>query len=163
MRQIFKPRYNSSTAIFWLLFTGMAVTIGLGPPGSMQVRADPAFLAAGTTPNLLIIIDNSESMLDLAYMPDNGACHDKIEKDDREIRHEPKTPPTTGQPRTPDILHPMTGTPTIPPRPFSRSLPNRPSAPVPTVLHIPTPHMASKISVSSCTTAPLKSRPGGIC
>jgi len=84
MRQIFKPRYRFSTVIFWLLFTGLAVIMGLAPPASMQVRADPAFLAAGTTPNLLIIIDNSESMLDLAYMPDNGACHDKIEKDEIE-------------------------------------------------------------------------------
>jgi type IV pilus assembly protein PilY1 len=85
MRRIFKPRYSSSTVIFWLLFTGLAVIMDLAPPGSIQVWADPAFLAAGTTPNLLIIIDNSESMLDLAYMPDNGACHDKVENDDREI------------------------------------------------------------------------------
>ena len=84
MRRIFKPRHRSSFVIFWLLFTGLAVIMGLALPGSMRVCADPAFLANGTTPNLLIIIDNSESMLDLAYMPDNGACHDKIEKDEIE-------------------------------------------------------------------------------
>jgi len=44
----------------------------------ITVFADPAFLASGTSPNVLILMDNSESMLDLAYMPDTDACHDTI-------------------------------------------------------------------------------------
>ena len=44
----------------------------------INVCAAPAFLAPGTSPNVLIIMDNSESMLDLAYMPDTDTCHDTI-------------------------------------------------------------------------------------
>ena len=65
--------------IFGLLFRGLAVIMSLTPPSLLHAAGDPAFLAAGATPNLLIMIDNSESMLDLAYMPDTGACHDIID------------------------------------------------------------------------------------
>jgi len=50
----------------------------------ITVLGGPAFLAPGTSPNVLIIMDNSESMLDLAYMPDTDACHDTVPTDSPE-------------------------------------------------------------------------------
>ncbi|HSN23311.1 MAG TPA: hypothetical protein VLS45_03950, partial [Methylomicrobium sp.] len=36
----------------------------------------PAFLASGVAPNLLLMIDNSASMYDLAYIGNQGTCYD---------------------------------------------------------------------------------------
>jgi type IV pilus assembly protein PilY1 len=42
------------------------------------VPGAPAFLAPGASPNVLMVLDNSESMLELAYMPDTDVCHDTL-------------------------------------------------------------------------------------
>ena len=49
----------------------------------VKVCADPAFLAPGVNPNVMIVMDNSESMLDLAYTPDTGDCHDSMGSETR--------------------------------------------------------------------------------
>ena len=79
MRKFFNLSYLASSPVFRMLFTVIAAFTVSFLTGPRDVWADPAFLAPGTTPNLLIIMDNSKSMLDLAYLPDNGACHDSID------------------------------------------------------------------------------------
>ena len=76
VRQVFQMKYMATPLVFRLIFTVLFACMGPLLPGPMDACADPAFLAPGPPPNLLIIVDNSESMLDLAYMPDTGACHD---------------------------------------------------------------------------------------
>lgn len=71
------------TAIrFYRLCLGLFIAAaGLLPFTLPEACAQPAFITAGTVPNLLIIVDNSASMLELAYLPDSGSCHDDPESD----------------------------------------------------------------------------------
>ncbi|MBW1890524.1 MAG: hypothetical protein JRI93_08375 [Deltaproteobacteria bacterium] len=84
MRHIPKMSCVPSTLITWLLLAYIFAITGLSSVGPIKSYADPAFISTGITPNLLIVIDNSESMLDLAYTPDNGGCHDDPEADPAE-------------------------------------------------------------------------------
>ena len=84
MHTILNINHNTSHAALPLFLTAAAVLSILFFTGPVDVCADPALLAPGIVPNLLIIMDNSESMLDLAYIPDNGACHDSMETTDTE-------------------------------------------------------------------------------
>ncbi len=70
--------------VFWFLFViGFIFWIGLRPEGvsraadscSENVKTPP-FLAQGVDPNLLLMIDNSASMFDLAYANQDNYCYD---------------------------------------------------------------------------------------
>jgi Tfp pilus tip-associated adhesin PilY1 len=64
----------------WLIIFSIAG--GVGPAAALTEypcatgAAVPAFLTEGVDPNLLVIIDNSASMLDLAYVDDVSTCYD---------------------------------------------------------------------------------------
>ncbi len=72
----FTTQYSSVVVIVAMLLAAMI-------PASVS-RADvcqdglgiPPFLSAGVDPNLLLVLDNSGSMLDVAYPDDDGACTD---------------------------------------------------------------------------------------
>ncbi len=59
-----------------MAFTGLMPVNAFGTNTCTSGVADPPFLAAGVDPNLLLMIDNSGSMLDLAYVETNSECFD---------------------------------------------------------------------------------------
>jgi len=59
-----------------LAFTGLFAGSALAAYDCSNGAADPPFLAAGVPPNLLLLIDNSGSMYDMAYTGDDNSCYD---------------------------------------------------------------------------------------
>lgn len=67
-----------------LISAALFAMLGMLRPGALYGTvnpctiglAEPAFLASGVTPNVLLLIDNSASMYDLAYIGDEGTCFD---------------------------------------------------------------------------------------
>ena len=65
-----------------LLIFALAAFTGLAPTGAYGIEPcslglkEPPFLAFGVDPNLLLLIDNSGSMIDMAYVETNSQCFD---------------------------------------------------------------------------------------
>ena len=65
-----------ATVVIGLLLSGSIMTIGAVYSDCSDGVKIPAFLAQGVKPNLLLMIDNSASMYDLAYIGNQGTCYD---------------------------------------------------------------------------------------
>ncbi len=59
-----------------LSLMGFATSSALGAYDCTNGASDPPFLAAGVSPNLMLLIDNSASMYDMAYTGDSSNCYD---------------------------------------------------------------------------------------
>jgi type IV pilus assembly protein PilY1 len=72
-----KSKWKRTTAVVLvgLLATGFGLSEDVSGSCTNGVKI-PAFLASGVDPNLLLIIDNSASMYDLAYVGAQGTCYD---------------------------------------------------------------------------------------
>jgi len=71
------PTLYRKSIMMFLLFCLLPSSNPCCDPLGADGIAAPAFISAGTTPNLLILIDNSASMADLAHTGgDPGACYD---------------------------------------------------------------------------------------
>ncbi len=65
-----------ATVVIGLLLSGSIMTTGAVCSDCSDGVKIPAFLAQGVKPNLLLMIDNSASMYDLAYIGNEGTCYD---------------------------------------------------------------------------------------
>ena len=65
-----------ATAVIALLLSGSVMITGVVYSYCSNGVKIPAFLASGVAPNLLLMIDNSASMYDLAYIGNQGTCYD---------------------------------------------------------------------------------------
>ncbi|GAF82656.1 unnamed protein product, partial [marine sediment metagenome] len=77
-------KYVSALLSVLLLFafSGLCPRSAYGTAGYCSSdTAEPPFLASGTDPNLLLVIDNSASMYDLAYIEAQGSCYDDTYND----------------------------------------------------------------------------------
>jgi hypothetical protein len=74
----FSKKYFSRMLIILvsMAVTGLMPVQAFGNATCTSGVADPPFLAAGVDPNLLLMIDNSGSMLDLAYVETDSECFD---------------------------------------------------------------------------------------
>ena len=75
---LFPKKYFSFIFIILasVAFTGLIPLDAFGTNTCTSGVADPPFLAEGVDPNLLLMIDNSGSMLDLAYVETDSECFD---------------------------------------------------------------------------------------
>ena len=64
------------TLFILLALIGFANTSALGEYNCANGAQDPPFLSAGVKPNLMLLIDNSASMYDMAYTGDDANCYD---------------------------------------------------------------------------------------
>ena len=70
-----KWRRTTAVVLVGLLAAGLGL-LGNGWADCTNGTKIPAFLASGVDPNLLLILDNSASMNDLAYIGSQGTCYD---------------------------------------------------------------------------------------
>ena len=74
-RQVRRIALLTLTTLGWLLAAAV-IPVWAGTCVSNNPDEIPPFLTTGEDPNLLLIIDNSASMYDLAYIEDATLCYD---------------------------------------------------------------------------------------
>ena len=83
MKYSWKHMVTLLSAILWM--AGGLINPATADSSCAAGVAVPPFLAAGVDPNLLLMIDNSASMYDLAYVKprEQGYCYDGTDTDPR--------------------------------------------------------------------------------